>query len=535
MQLKTTPYSDVPFFSARDKAYVAEVEALRPFYKYSVELASFKQVIEDKKQDATDRATLVEVLLRQHATLNAPNNVLQNIERLRQPNAFTIITAHQPSLFTGPLYYIFKIISAINLAKNLKAAYPENEFVPIFITSGEDHDFEEVNHLHLFNKTLTWQSGESGPVGHMSVANLQPVLEELKGILGESEYAKHIYSLIENTHSGKSNYAEAAYQLAHELFKKEGLVVLNTNDAGLKRLFIPIIKEEIFNQVSKPMVEAASQTLIEAGFSPQATPRDINFFYLKGNIRERIVLEEGVYKVLNTNFWFSKEEMEKEIDEHPERFSPNVIMRPLYQELTMPNLAYVGGGGEIAYWLERKSQFAHFGINFPMLVRRDSAMFVDKTSVKKMGKAQLGIEEVWKDKDVLVREFIAKHGSIEISLGKEKEELKKLYEGLAAKAKATNPNLEKMVLAEHAKAKKSLDQIETRLLRAEKQAHENGIAQIHSVQERLFPKGGLQERYENFLPYYLKYGDDFFEILKKHFNPLDKQFKIFVEADEVKI
>ena len=530
LTVKKVPYSEVPFFSNRDKAYVAEVEQLRAFYKYPVSLAAFKDVIADKQKDSTDRETLVEVLLRQHGPLNAPENVLKNIGLLRHKNVFTVITAHQPSLFTGPLYYVFKIISAINLANKLKVAYPDFEFIPVFITSGEDHDFEEVNHFHLFGKTLTWLSGESGPVGNMSVANLQPVLQELKSILGESENAQKIFQLIENTHTGKSNYASAAYQLAHELFKKEGLVVLNTNDGQLKRLFIPIIKEEIFNQVSKPFVEATSELLAEAGFPQQATPRDINFFYLKEDIRERIVLEDGQYKVLNTNFWFSKKEMEQEIENHPERFSPNVIMRPLYQELVIPNLAYIGGGGEIAYWLERKSQFAHFGINFPMLIRRDSAMWIDKTSVKKMAKAQLKICDLWKDNDLLVREYIANHGTIEISLEKEKDDLQTLYSGLAEKAKATNPNLEKLVLAEHAKAKKSLEQIETRLLRAEKQTHENAISQIHSVKERLFPNNGLQERYENFLPYYLKYGDGFFEILKEHFDPLDKQFKIFVEV-----
>ncbi|MEO1262935.1 MAG: bacillithiol biosynthesis cysteine-adding enzyme BshC [Bacteroidota bacterium] len=530
MQIKKLPYSKVPNFSARDKAYVEESPALRPFYKYPVKLEAFPDVIADKQKDRVDRETLVEVLQRQYSGLEVPQIVSDNIEKLRNENTFTIITAHQPSLFTGPLYYVFKIISAINLAKKLKANYPEFEFIPVFISSGEDHDFAEVNHLHLFNQTLTWESGQTGPVGHMDTSSLAGVLERLGSVLGESENAKHINNLIQKTHTDKVNYARAAYELAVELFKKEGLVVLNTNDPALKRLFIPAIKEEIFHEVSRPLVEATFVELEKAGFPAQAMPRDINFFYIKDNVRERIVYENEKYTVLNTDLRFTKEELETEIDRYPEHFSPNVVMRPIYQEMILPNLAYVGGGGEIAYWLERKSQFAHFGINFPMLVRRDSAMWIDAGSLKKMGKANLEIKDLWKDTDRLIKEYVVENGEVEISLEDEKATLKAMYEQLAQKAKTINQSLEKLVLAEHAKANKSIDQIETRLLRAEKQNHENTIKQIRTLKEKLFPHGGLQERYDNFLPYYLKYGDEFFETLKMHFDPMDKQFKIFIES-----
>lgn len=242
-------------------------------------------------------------------------------------------------------------------------------------------------------------------------------------------------------------------------------------------------------------------------------------------------MEDGQYKVLNTDLSFSAAEMETEIEQHPEYFSPNVIMRPIYQELILPNLAYVGGGGEIAYWLERKSQFAHFKLNFPMLVRRDSALWIDGTTYKKMNKADLCIEDLWQDTDQLIRAYIEKNGTIEISLEKERETLQALFEGLAGKAKATDPNLQKFVLAEHAKSRKSIDQIETRLLRAEKQVHENAISQIRSVKEKLFPNNGLQERYDNFLPFYLRYGNTFFQTLKDNFDPLEKKFWVIVEGD----
>lgn len=523
MTIKKFNYEDVPQFSKRDIAYIQEAEALRPFFKYSVSLESFRQVIEDKKKDKIDRDTLVKVLRRQHA--KNPHPLVQaNIAKLALENTFTVVTAHQPSLFTGPLYYIFKNISAINLAEKLTEAYPEYHFVPIFLTGGEDHDFEEVNHLHLFHKTLKWESGESGPVGAMKTATLAPVLEELKEILGESERAKELFQLIEKTYTTHEKYGDAAVALARELFKEYGLVVFNPIHIELKKSFRSIIREEIMEQPSHGLVNEAHEALEKAGFSSQAHAREINFFYLGDQYRERIVEENGVFKVLNTDLEFSAEEMEAEIENHPERFSPNVIMRPLFQETTLPNVAYIGGGGEIAYWLERKKQFEHFGVNFPMLIRRNSAMWVDKGSAKRLNKLGLSLEELWGETEQLIKDFVAKNSEKEFTLEEEKKALEVIFEKAAEKTKAIDPTLEKAILAEHAKARKGLENMETRLIRAEKQRFDQSISQLRSLQEKLFPGGGLQERYDNFIPFYLKYGKEFFEVLKASFDPLEKKF-----------
>jgi bacillithiol synthase len=529
MTIHKLPYDTIPQLAGRDVAYIKEIPALRPFYKYPVKIESFRQAIEDKRKDKTDRTTLIEVLKNQHEGLPTTPAVQENIEKLASENTFTIVTAHQPSLFTGPLYYIFKIVSAINLAKRLNEFYPENHFVPIFISSGEDHDFEEINHLHLFNKTLTWDSGETGPTGWMKTASLQPVLAELKEILGDSENAKQIFQLIERSHTENDQYARAAFSMAHELFMKDGLVVLNTNDARLKRLFIPAIKDEIFNQPSHSLVNQTIERLAKAGFPSQATPRDINFFYLADQLRERIVEENGVFKVLNSSLVFSKSEMEAEIENHPERFSPNVVMRPIYQELILPNLAYIGGGGELAYWLERMDQFAHFGLNFPMLIRRNSAMWIDSGSAKRMEKLGLTLGELWEDTEDLIKIYLRKNAETEFHLTLEKEAFEPVFKRIAEKTEAVDPTLVKAVWAEHAKLLKSLEHLETKLVRAEKQKHDTALQQIRSLKEKLFPGNGMQERYDNFLGFYLRHGGDFFNRLKENFDPLEKKFVVFEE------
>ena len=522
-------FEDVPQFSFKDVSYTNELPALRPFYKYEPSIEGFADVIEDRAKTEIDRATLVKVLQAQYAPLSDAPLVDSHIEALGKSNAFTIITAHQPSLFTGPLYYIYKIISVLHLCRKLKVAYPENEFIPTFVTGGEDHDFEEVNYINLFGNKLHWQNNLQGSVGMMSTEGLAPTLADLKEILGDAPKAVEIFSIIENAYTSNKIYSKATVQLVHELFKEYGLVVANMNHPDLKRLFIPQIKEEIFNQPSQALVQATAEELTKINFKPQAFPREINFFYLRENLRERIVFEDDLYKVLNTNYQFTKAEMETEIDTHPAYFSPNVVMRPVYQEVVMPNLAYIGGGGEIAYWLERKTQFEHFGINFPMLIRRNSVMWLDKGTTKKLRKLNIGITDLFQDTDSVNRLFVEAQSTQALEINEERAMIDKAFDQIIEKGKNIDPGLAKAMTAEKIKFLKTLGQLEGRLIRAEKQKYDVALGQIAKIKEKLYPNNGLQERYDNLLGFYLKYGRTFFDFLLAHLNPLEKKMLVVLE------
>ncbi|MEM1322173.1 MAG: bacillithiol biosynthesis cysteine-adding enzyme BshC [Bacteroidota bacterium] len=529
MNISRIPFADVPQLSERDRMYAQGDERLSSFFKYPVELAAFSEVIKDRAKTTTDRQTLCSVLLEQHQSrgISAPQR--RHIDALQSPHTFTIVTAHQPSLFTGPLYYIYKITSVLHLTQTLNEHYPDYQFVPVFVSGAEDHDFEEINHVRLFNKRLEWQSGEQGPVGAMKTATLQPILEELKEVLGNGENAVHIYDIIHRCHTENTHYGPAANALAHELFKDQGLLVLNMSDARLKRLFIPVLKEELVNQPSKALVDAEGNRLEEAGFRQQAMAREINLFYLSEQSRERIVFENGQYEVLNTSLHFSPEAMLQELEARPERFSPNVVMRPLYQELILPNLAYIGGGGELAYWMERQTQFDHFGINFPMLIRRNSVLWIDKGSSKKRKKLGLDIIDLFADSDQLVRQFVHRQSDEPLHLQEEKQQFQALFETIKTKATQVDPTLAKAVAAEASRQFKAVEQLEGRLVRAEKQKHETALQQIRGLKEKLFPANGLQERHDNFLAFYLRYGTAFFEVLREALDPLEAGFVVVEE------
>jgi len=523
------PYADVPQVSARDKAYAKNESSLRPFYKYEVRIEEFEKVIQDKQNDEIDRDTLVKVLKTQSSKFQPSEKVNKNIEALASKNTFTIVTAHQPTLFTGPLYYVYKIISTINLTRKLNSYLPDYQFVPVFITGGEDHDFEEMNHVNIFNKKIFWENDETGSVGMMKTASLSNALNELKEILGTSEKAQTVFQLIEKTHTKYDKYSDAALALINELFGEDGLVAINMNNSELKKSFIPIIKKEVLHQISFPIVNETIQQLNNTGYKSQASPREINFFYLKSQLRERIVFENEKFRILNTDISFSKKEMEEEIENHPERFSPNVIMRPIYQEFIIPNLAYIGGGGELAYWMERKNQFEAIGLNFPMLIRRNSVMWIDKGTKKKMAKLNLKVNQIFNASDSLIKTFVKDNAENELNFEEEKNTLKSLFASIEKRTKAIDPTLVKTVAAEGAKQLKSLEGLEARLLKAEKNKHEVSIKQIQGLKDKLFPSNGLQERKDNFIPFYLKHGNAYFEILKSILDPLEKSFVIIEE------
>lgn len=528
MQKTLIPFHQVKQLSATDLAYISGDPRLQGFYQYEPSLDSFKEILLNKERGTYPRADLVQALTAQYTKLNTTEAVQENIEALLHENTFTIVTAHQPSLFLGPLYFLYKALTTIVLAEAVQdMTGGRRRIVPVFVLGSEDHDLAELNSINLYGKKITWPSEETGAVGSMSTESLAPVLAELKTILGDSPAAQSLFQIVHSAYADQATIADATRAILNYLFGAYGLLVLDMNQPLLKRHFAPIIKAELTEMPSVSIVNSTAAQLNALGFKTQATPRDINLFYLKKGLRERIVLENGTYKVLNTNIEFTKEEILSEVDAHPENFSPNVVLRPVYQELVLPNLAYVGGGGELAYWLERRDLFRHFGVQFPMLVRRHSVLWLDQDVQKKLAKLGFSPAEFFEDTEVLVRQYVEKNASTEISLSPEIESLKDVFERLAQKASATDPTLENAVRADAVKAVAALEQWEGRLRRTEKQKHEVSINQLRALKEKLFPANGLQERYDNFIPYLLKNGDSFIHTLKEGFAPFDKGFLIF--------
>jgi len=527
MKVTLKTFGELTQFSQTDVAYAEQDERLKPLLAYQPTIADFAQVIQDKASDGTNRSLLVNVLKSQYQALySSTDEIIQVIESLQSERTFTITTAHQPVLFTGPLYVIYKIVSALKLAQQLTTAYPDYSFVPVFVTGGEDHDFDEINHAHLFGKEIKWEQNIGGPVGRLSTESMQDALEALRDMLGTSSEAVEIYERFERAHRVHKRYGMAFTELISGLFVSHGLLVLNMDHHDLKSEVRDIFKEELLNHTSSKLVRQTQQMIEDAGFKPQAYVRDINLFYLEDGVRARIERSGDKFQIVDTELSFTESEMLEIIEHTPEKISPNVIMRPLYQERILPNLAYIGGGGELAYWMERKSQFAHFNINFPMLVRRDSYLWIPGALSKRMMKLNLPVEDYFKDEDQQIKDFLAAASENEFKLGKEKGAIMQIFKEVEQKAAEIDPTLKSTIAAEARNQVKSLERIEDKLRKAEKAKHETELGQLRKVREKLFPGGGLQERYVNFLDFYIRQPESFFNDLLKVADPLDMRLKI---------
>ncbi len=531
-QIHKLNYSDTHRFSKTVLDYLSENESIQAFYKYPVNSTSFKKIIEDKQADPIDRKVLSEVLQTQYESIHINKSAtLKQIQLLNKGNTFTVTTAHQINLFTGPLYVIFKIVSCINLAKTLQQQYPKYNFVPLFWMGSEDHDFEEVNHLNLFNKKVEWQTQQAGATGRMQLTGINKTIHEVEQILGNSKEAAFLIQQLQQAFQEDQTFGVASFHFLHQLFGQYGLVILNADQPKLKQLFIAEMKEELLEQFIYKKVTTTNEQF-EATYKVQATPRNINLFYLKDGLRERIIKNETtlLYEINNTDLTFNENDVLKELENYPERFSPNVLMRPLYQEKILPNLAYIGGGGELAYWLELKQTFEHVNLNFPMLILRNSAHLIDKKNYTKWLNADFNINQLYEPFDVLSKAFIHKNADTPIDFTKYQNQLINLKENLEKEVLEIDASLKKPIEGEFAKMQKSLQNLEQKVIRAAKRKSSEPLNQIQNVQHKLLPNGGLPERYDNFMQYYLKWGDAFLDTLFEHFDCLEKRFLVLIEA-----
>jgi bacillithiol biosynthesis cysteine-adding enzyme BshC len=525
MEAQYIDYDETRCFSSVVTRLLARDKKLIPFINQFPDLKSFENIIKQRNFKG-NRAQLVDVLKSQYQQVPIYESVSQNIDALKSENTFTITTGHQLNIFTGPLYFIFKIVSAINLSKDLKKQFPAHNFVPIYWMATEDHDFDEINHTYVGGKKISWKLNAAGATGRLNTKTILAALNEYKGVLGLSENAEKLSDMVNKAYAEGKNLASATRYLANELFSEYGLVIIDADDQKLKSAFANIIEQDIIQQNSFKNIEESSKKLAEIDIHAQVNPREINFFYLTDDLRERIVFEGGKYQVLNTEISFSEAELKLEIKTHAERFSPNVVMRPLYQEVILPNLAYIGGGGELAYWLQLKSNFDFYKVDFPLLVLRNSAMLADGKSVVKLQKLNLAFADAFQETESLKKDYVEKHSSNILNLKKEWEALQTIFDNLKVRAAQIDPTLKPSTEAVEVRLKKAIDSLEKKLMRAEKRNFSEAMDDIEKIKSQLFPNGGLQERKENFGLFYVKYGKEFIPQLIQHFKPLDFKFTI---------
>ena len=523
------PYSHTGKFSKIVLDYVSGAVGLKEFYEHAVSLEGIKLAIANRKKFKTNRQLLVEQFRNQYKDVENSDIVKSNIEALSDENTFTICTAHQPNIFTGHLYFVYKILHIIQLADSLKKELPAYNFVPVFFVGSEDADLEELNHIVIDGEKYTWKTEQKGAVGRMKVDDqLLKLIDKISGRLSVEKYGNELIELLKKCYFKNSTIENSTFLFVHHLFKEYGLLILLPDNASYKNEMLSIFEDDIFNHTSSEIVDNTTEKLSEH-YKAQAYPREINLFYLKDNLRNRIVQVNNQFIIHDTNIVFTENEIKRELLEHPKRFSPNVILRGLFQEMLLPDVAWIGGGGELAYWLQLKDVFSHYKVPFPVLVLRNSFLIVDPKAAKLIKKLKLDVQNLFSGEDEVVNSLVKRDSNLVLHLTKEKEQFGKIYSDIISRVASIDTTLQAHVEALKTKHIKKLSALEKKMLRSEKRkflAQKNQLDRLFSI---LFPEGGLQERTENFMLFYSLWGKDFFKILYDASLTLEQKFCI-IEA-----
>lgn len=524
------PYRQTGAFSKIAMDYIDQADSLKPFFAHPPTIQGIQKAIDNRKKFSTNRELLVQELKKQYEGTTAGDKVTKNIESLLYADTFTVTTAHQNNIFSGPLYFIYKILHAIKLAESLKTSLPQYNFVPFFYIGSEDADLEELNHIHLGGEKLVWNTKQTGAVGRMKVdKELLKLIVIMEGQLLVLPHGNEIVSLLKQCYKEGETIRQATFQLVNALFAEYGLIVLLPDNPALKKMMVPLFRDEILNQQSADIVETSADKLENAGYKVQASGREINLFYLKDDLRNRIELRNGTYHVVDTTLRFSEDEILQELEQHPERFSPNVILRGLYEETILPNIVFIGGGGETAYWLQLKSLFENYKVPFPVLVLRNSFLLVERKWQEAINKLDFTIEDFFLAERELMNKLVERDSKNEIKLNGSLSELEKLYESFKKQAAAVDTTLEKHVDALKSKTVYRLQELEKKMLRAEKRKFSDQQRQIQSIRTHLFPGNGLQERNENISYYFAKFGREIIQTIYDNSLTLEQEFVILSE------
>ena len=472
------------------------------------------------------RKTLVEVLEEQYKSVEISELTFQHIQKLKEENCYTFTTGHQLSLFTGPSYFFYKILSVVSLSKAAQKKFSGKHFVPVFWMASEDHDFEEIATTWVDGQKVTWKKNASGAVGRLNLEGLSEAFDSFVKALGKNPQSEPFIENVAKFIADSTTYAQFTFKMVNFLFAEYGVVAIDADHPKLKAKLKEVIKEDLFHQLTFKQAKATADKILTQGFEEQIHIREINFFYLKDGVRERIEKRGDLFRVLNSNISFDAAEMHQEIKKHPERFSPNVALRPVYQETILPNIAYVGGGAEVAYWLQLKSIFEKNKVFYPVVLLRDSALMLPKKAKGWLNDLGLSIEKLFQNQELIFQELVKQKSTANLSLADKKNAVIQVFDDLKPAAQKVQPTLQRTIEGEKQKILNRLNAVEKKLLREEKKNNKVLENRLQKLFDMAYPNGTLQERKANFLPFWVAYKKQILDSFVNQFEPTQAEFKV---------
>ncbi len=435
----------------------------------------------------------------------------ENIESLKLTNTFTITTGHQLNLFSGPVFFVYKILQTIKTCTCLKEKFPNFNFVPVYWMASEDHDFAEINHFKTENNYYEISGKSGGAVGRIKI-NDTFFISEFEKEFKDSIFGTELVLMLQEAYKAGNTLTKAIQILVHRMFAHFGLLILDGDSKELKSQVKDLFKDELLNFSLNKSSKVKVDFLTEKYGKVQVNPREINLFYLS-ETRDRIEFDGNRYIITDTGKKFTQEEIFSELENFPERFSPNALMRPVYQEKVLPNLAYIGGNAEIMYWLELKDYFSDVNIPFPILIPRNSMLFIKQKTLNKIEKLDLKIEDFFQNFTKITNAKILDDNFVLESLDRQESLIQQHFSELKSLAETTEKSFGNMVRAEEVRQLKSFKRLKKRLLHAEKIKQNELLERLETLFLNVHPAKTWQERIFNFSVFFADFGYSWLETI----------------------
>ena len=513
--------------------YLYDFEKLKGFYKYNFRdkeqfIAKFKQLSESPKEFRNELSTIIN---NQYKSFDPSSKTLKNISLLKNKETVAVVTGQQLGILGGPLYTFYKIITAIKLCSHLSERYDNYHFVPVFWLEGDDHDFEEVRSINVlndnnelikisYNDEATEEEQNRGSIGHLKLKeSIGQFLKDYENQLRNTEFKNPILENLKSFYTEEKTFKEPFKELLFWLFDQYGLVIFDPQDVKVKELLKPVFKKEIndFRNHTEKLVNISAS--LEELYHAQVKIRPINLFYNYDEGRYVIEPIENEFRLKGKRKKFILEELINLIEAEPEKFSPNVLLRPICQDFLFPTGFYIGGPSEVAYFAQILPLYEFYDIDPAIIYPRSSVTILEKTLKSVLEKYGLSVKDIFTDPNKLKNQIInnVSDKNLEEIFKETKNQIDLAFDNLKEKLFELDKTMGDVTSKYRLKVLGYIDELKGKAAEAQKKRYEITLRQIDKASANLFPEMNLQERELSFFHYANKYGVD---VLKKIFEEL---------------